>query len=139
MSGELGFGTLLKMGATPTIIGGITGVSGPSYEMDTIDVTAHDSSTSYFREYIAGLRDAGEVTFDLNLDPDGTTHKHATGGVPYLLEEGTLEDFVIVFPDGSQVAFEGFVTSWEPDMPFDDKMSASATIKVSGKPTWTYS
>lgn len=138
MAGDFGFGTLLKFGATPTTIARVTGISGPSYEMDTIDVTAHDSSTSYFREYIAGLRDAGEVTFDLNYDPDGTTHKHASGGVPYLLEQGTLEDFEIVFPDGTEVAFEALVISWEPDMPFDDKMTASATLKISGKPTWTY-
>ena len=137
MAGNFGYGTALKLGSTE--IANLTSISGPSYEAETIDVTAHDSADDYFRDFIAGLRDAGEVSFEGNFDPDGATHKHATGGVPYLLEEGTLEDFVIVFPDGTQVAFEGFVTAWEPDMPFDDKMTASATIKVSGKPTWTYS
>jgi len=35
---------------------------------ETIDVT-HQQSSSYFREYLAGLRDGGEVTLTVNFNP----------------------------------------------------------------------
>jgi predicted secreted protein len=138
MAGDFGFGTLLKMGSTPVTVAQVTSVSGPGYELETVDVTAHDSSTSYYREYIAGLLDAGEVSMDLNFDPDGATHKNSAGGLLYTMEQRTLENWQIVYPDATAVAFVAFVTSFEPDAPFDDKLSASVTLKISGKPTWTY-
>jgi hypothetical protein len=33
------------------------------------------------------------------------------------------------------MTFNAIVTAWEPQLPIDDKMSLSATFKVSGKPT----
>lgn len=137
MAGNFGYGTALKLGSTE--IANLTSISGPSYEAETIDVTAHDSADDYFRDFIAGLRDAGEVSFEGNFDPDGATHKSASGGVLYELEQGTAGSWSIVWPDTTTVAFTGIVTSFEPDAPFDDKLGFSATIKISGKPTWTYS
>ncbi len=138
MAGVHGFGTLLKMGSTPTTIAHVTNITGPGYSSDPVEVTAHDSPSAY-REYVAGLLDAGDVGFDLNFDPSETTHRDAAGGIIDVFNQRAVESFVIEFPDGViQCAFSGIVTAFEPDMPFDDKMTASATVKVTGKPTWTY-
>jgi len=141
MAGDFGFGTLLAVGVTSanTTVAQVVSIDGPGYSLDTIDVTAHDSSTSNFREFIAGLRDAGEVSFELNFDPDGTTHKAASGGLIYILEEATEQDWVLTMPDTSTCSFTGFLTSFEPSFPHDDKITASGTIKITGKPTWAYS
>ena len=46
-----------------------------------------------------------------------------------------LKNRKIVFPDGSYFTFAAILTGYEPDAPIDDKMAASVTLKVSGKPT----
>jgi len=47
------------------------------------------------------------------------------------------EDYQIAFPGGSvTVSFTGFMTGFEPGpLSADDKMTATATFKVDGKPT----
>lgn len=56
-----------------------SGFSGEVVDVDyggatceTVDVT-HQESSSYFREYLAGLRDGGEVTLTVNFDPTTTS------------------------------------------------------------------
>ena len=135
MAGDFGFGTALKLGAVE--VAQVTDISGPGYSLETVDVTAHDGAT-YYREYVAGLIDAGEVSMELNFDPNGTTHKNAVGGVLYTMEQRTLASWTLVFPDTTDVDFSAFVTKFEPGAPYDDKLTASATLKISGKPTWSY-
>ncbi len=126
------FGTTLKIGTTA--IAEILDVSGPSLSMDTIDVT-HHASPEAWREYVAGLLDAGEVSFDINYVPTAATHKNASGGLLYLLATRASQAFTLTFPDATAWTFNGFVTGFEPSAPVDDKLSASITIKLTGKPT----
>lgn len=127
-----GFGTSLKIGAVA--VAEILDVSGPSLSLETIDVTSHNSLEAW-REYIAGLLDAGEITFDINYVPTAVTHKNAAGGLLYLLATRASQAFTLTFPDTTAWTFNGFVTGFEPSAPVDDKLSASITIKISGKPT----
>jgi len=134
------FGTLLKIGdggepETFTTIAEVTDISGPSLSADTIDVTSHDSPGGY-REFIQGLKDAGEVTFTINFIPTEATHDASTG----LLKDyndGTLRNFQLVFPDPGNTtwSFAAVVTGFEPSEPTDDKLSADVTLKISGQPT----
>jgi len=137
MAGVAAFGTTLKMGATPVAIANVTGISGPSYSAETIDVTAHDSASNY-REYVPSFLELGEISVDINFDPTETTHKNTTGGLLEAFENRTNETWAIEFPDGSSVGFSGYVTGFELDAPFDDKLSASLTIRTTGAATWTY-
>jgi len=140
MAGDFGFGCVVQIdtGTDITDIAQITSINGPSYALDTFDATTHDSNTSNFREFGAGLRDGGEMTFELNFDPNGTSHKDDTNGLLYRLTQGTRELFTIFTPDGDAVQFYGYCASFEPSFPHDDVITASATIKTDGKPAWSY-
>lgn len=108
----------------------ITSISGPGMSRETIDVTNLDSTGGY-REFIASFRDAGEVTLNMNF-----TH---TG---YVLLKGDFESndlryYKIVFPNTTQTifSFSGLVTQIPVDIPLDDKVTATCTIKISGSVT----
>ena len=79
MAGLDGFGASLlrsDMASSPTYteIANVTSISGPSISRNVYDVTAHDSTNSYM-EFIGGLKDGGEISFDLNWDPENATHE----------------------------------------------------------------
>ena len=141
MSGIAALGTQLKFGTTPTAVVAVHDISGPSMSVDTIDVTAHDSTDGY-REFVAGFIDSGEVSFSVNWNPDSATHKVATGGLPYLLAQRELEDFELIFPTGAtagdtyKASFSALVTAFEPSAPVEDKLSADITLKIDGPVTW---
>lgn len=134
------YGTLLKIGdgggpETFTTVAEVVNISAPSLALDTIDVTNH-SSTAAWREFVAGLLDAGEVTFDINYIPTAATH-NATNGLIRDLKNRTKRNFKLVFPDSGSTTwdFSAYVTGFEPDAPVDDKLAASVTLKLTGQPT----
>ena len=135
------FGTLLKIGdgATPTetftTIAEVTDIGGPKLELATIEATSH-SSTDGWIEKIGGLLDGGEVSFDINFVPTGATHSYSTGLIHDLVNR-TVRNFKLVFPNISATtwAFAALVTGFEPKEPIDDKLSASVTLTLTGKPT----
>jgi predicted secreted protein len=133
-------GTLLKIGdgaATEafTSIAEVTNISGPSLSLDTIEVTSHDTSSGW-REYIGGLLDAGEVSFDINFVPTNATHSF-TSGLIKDLKNRTLRNFKLVFPDTSNTtwAFAALVTAFDCSEAIDDVIKGSITLKLSGQPT----
>lgn len=126
-------GTILQIGTgTPVTVAGLTSIGGLELSADTIDVTTLDSDGGY-REFIAGFKDAGEVSLEgyLKLD-EGQQALYA------LFESGETEDFTILFPNymGSW-QFKGVVTGFSTSADLEDPLSFSATIQVSGKPTLT--
>jgi predicted secreted protein len=144
MSGKAGFGTVVNFGtttgtATTGTLVNVTNISGLDGETETIDVTAHDSGSAY-REKVASFIDAGQVTLDVNFDPQQTTHRATSGGILWLRDQRIVCPWVITFPGTPvhKVAFMGFVKSAGFEAPFDDKLSMSVTIETSGSATWTY-
>ncbi|MFD5297221.1 phage tail tube protein [Streptomyces mutabilis] len=136
MAGLDAFGTKLQRGdgaATEvfTDIANVTNITPPSIERETYDVTAHDSPDAW-REFIGGLKDGGEVEIELNYDP----REH----------DSLVTDFGDTEPRNYKILFPGTLGSWsfaaimsgfESEAPHDDKLSATVTFKVSGKPTIT--
>jgi len=132
------FGTKLRRGsATGTAVAQVTGIS-IGLSADTIDVTSHDS-TGGWREYLGGLKDGGEVTLELNFDPVGATHDDVTGGLLDDFASGTSVSWVVTFSDAatSTWAFSAIPVGFELDAPIDDKLTASATLKITGVVTLT--
>lgn len=127
----------VDIAATMTDIVAVRDISGPSMAADTIEVTARDDGHEH-KEFIAGLRDGGEVTFDCVYDPEEVTHSATeAGGMVTLLAAGTSSSYELTFSDGtSKATFEGIVTGFEPKTPLNDAQTADVTIKVSGVITW---
>lgn len=136
-----GIGTLLKVGdgASPEVfstIASITNISGPKITAAQYDVTSMDSTNNY-REFISGLKDGGEVSFSIFFNPSETTHKEGTGGLLKFLEDRTVKNWRIDFPVSpvARWSFAGVVTGFENEAPVDGPITATITIRVSGKPT----
>jgi predicted secreted protein len=131
------YGTLLQLGdgAGPevfTTVGEVTDISGPSGEKETIEVTNHSSPDGY-KEYIGGLKDGGEVSFDINFVPDDPQSQALLDE----FEAATTANWQLLFPEGSKIGFAGFLTGFEFSAPVDDKLGASLTLKVTGSITLT--
>ena len=122
------FGSKFKRNGDETAY--VTNIEGPAGEREEIDVTAHDSEDG-FREFVPGLADGGEVTLELRFVPN----KHEDLYNDYV--DGETQDYTIEYPDGSKFEFDGFVTSFEPSAEFEAELTASVSIKVTGKPTLT--
>lgn len=141
-SARIGYGTLFKTGdgASPetfTTLAEVTSITPPSIARDTIDAS-HEQSPGAWREFIAGMKDGGEVSLDLNFVGAGPALLALTAELD-LDGSSAVKNREIVFADGSMFAFAAILTGLEPDAPLDDKMSATATFKVTGKPTLTQS
>lgn len=140
MPGKAAFGTTIGFGTpTPTNVANVTSIAGLDGDTEVIDVTSHDSAGRY-REKIASFIDAGQVTLELNFDPNAVTHRATSGGILYLRSQGTVESWTISFPGtpAHEVTFDAFVKSAGFSAPFDDKLAMTVTLEVTGEPTWTY-
>jgi len=133
MAADDGFGVRILRYVTDAYvaIGLARDVSGPSLSVNTIDITTKDSANRV-REYIAGLRDGGEVSFDILYDPNNTQHAL----IKTDLKAGTVSNWKVEFGGTADfVVFPAFVTGWNLNGPMDGEMSADITLKVSGD--WT--
>lgn len=144
MAGKAGFGCVVNFGTTTGTttsgtLANVTNISGLDGETETIDVTAHDSGSAY-REKVASFIDAGQVTLDVNFDPNAATHRATTGGILYLRDQRTIVPWKVTFPGTPThyVMFQAFVKSAGFEAPFDDKLSMSVTLETTGAATWTY-
>ncbi len=135
------FGTLLKIGDGAgtaeafTTIAEVGDIDGPSMSVDTIDVTSH-SSTSARKEFIPSLIDSGEISFPISFVPDDATHD-ATTGIQKVMNDRSVWNWQMVFPDATQVEFAGMVTKFGIKAPVAGKLSADVTLKISGVWTWS--
>lgn len=133
MAGQDGFGTQLQRGdgAGPEVftkIADVTNISGPGLSRETLDMTSHDSVDGWM-EFVGGLKDPGEVSADINYQP--SEHDSLVDD----FEDTEPRNYRLVFPDATTWTFPSILTGFEPEAPYDDKLSASLTFKVSGKPT----
>lgn len=133
-----------------TSIADVRDARGPSIQRDVIDVTHYDSP-NLFREFLFGMVDPGEITFDINWNPGVATHSGTTSN-----PEGVFRDFYntaqrywsLKFHGGTNWAtsttvttqvlqFKGNVTGFDGTIPLGDKQAATVTIKINGEFTWT--
>ena len=132
MAGYSAFGTHFCLGTTSTAqaVANLTNISGPGVSADTIDVTAHDS-TDAFRGFVAGVIDGGEISLEGNLI------SAAAGNIILTeLAARTSTTCLIQYSTAANACwkFEGLVTGFETDAPFDGKLGFTASVKVTGKP-----
>lgn len=113
-------------------VGELTSIGAPSMSADTIDVTTLDSVDG-FRDFIAGLKDGGEVPLSGLFDGENEGQQELLTA----FYAGTKSPCTIVFPTaiGYTWTFNAVVTAIGGDAELENAVSFEATLKVSGKPT----
>jgi predicted secreted protein len=125
-------GALLKKytGAAWVSVGEVINISGPSMSRETIDVTSL-ASTGGYREFIAGFRDPGTLTFTMNF----TRSDYETMKTDF--ESDTEVDYEMILPDDDVTTFEfsGLVTELPLNLDPGSQITCNITIKVTGQIT----
>ncbi|MES2706076.1 MAG: phage tail tube protein [Verrucomicrobiota bacterium] len=121
-----------------TAIASVGDFTGPEISVETIDVTTHDSA-DHFNEFLAGMADGGEVSFDLVFNSAAAAHETLYNAVAARL----LHNFQVQLPGftntagGGYFQFAGLFTKAGASFPVKDKIGMGMSIKVSGKPVFT--
>lgn len=117
-----------------TKLGEVLSVTPPNPQIEEVDATHMDSTA---REFIAGLADYGEGTFEFNYIPNNATDQLIRAAIA----DRVTRSFKIVVPiaaGGTQeIAGDCIVKGWERTIPIDDRMTASMTVRFTGSPTET--
>lgn len=133
----LGYGSVFQISDANspdlfTDVAEITSIKPPAYKADQIDVT-HMQSPNRSREFISGLNDLGECSFDINFVPGGATDDMLFALMSLPVTSFRRRNLRISFPNGVTWSFAGELTAYEPSIPVEGKMSASVKFKVSGQ------
>jgi hypothetical protein len=134
MSGFFAHGSALKIGLAT--VGGLSSIALPDQSRGDVNVTTHQS-TGHAR-YVPGLRDGGTLTVEGVLLPTdaGQTalRSNYAGSAPatFTLTLPSDNDPLDPQPLATYV-FAGFVSALGGGLPYDDKASFQATIRISGK------
>lgn len=116
------------------LIANLTSIGEIGVESDEIDATDLDSPNNY-KEFIAGSKDAGEVSLAGNIKVEANVEKMLA-----LAEAQTLENWVVTYPSGATWTFTAFVKSFKDgEKTVDGLASFTASLRISGKPTYTKS
>lgn len=127
----IGYGSKFQLGngATPTEtfadLAEVSNITPPSVAADVVDAT-HMQSPNRTREFIDGLIDPGECSFEMNFIPGSA----ADDAIQAWKLAGGRKTCRIVFPNDVTWTFSGILQGYEPAVPTDDKMTATVTIKV---------
>ena len=113
-------------------IANLTSIGEIGVESEEIDATDLDSPNNY-KEFIAGSKDAGEVSLAGNIKDEANVEKMLA-----LAESQSIEEWTVEYPSGAKWTFNGFVKSFKDGEKTPDGLATfSASIRISGKPTYT--
>lgn len=108
-------------------IANVNSINGPGTTRDTVDTTTFDSTGGY-REFITGLRDGGSVSLEMNFSKD------AYDDLLTDFNNDAVQSYEIFFAKqgAGAIQFDGLLTDQPVTIPMNDKVTISATFKVSG-------
>tara|TARA_Y100000593_G_scaffold34712_1_gene68167 strand:+ start:4349 stop:4789 length:441 start_codon:yes stop_codon:yes gene_type:complete len=121
------------VGATPTYVtlGELTDVSGPNPVIDTLESTAHGTTS---RTYLPGMYDGGDVTFTCRMEADDDTQlnfwkitnlrKIHAWRIQLPFQSASTTKFAI--------EWDGVTTGSSMSGPFDGLLDMTLSVKVSG-------
>lgn len=133
---RIGLGTAFWLGnatAVLTELGEILSVTPPSSTVDEVDAT-HMKSPNRRKEYIAGLVDDGEGSFEMNYVPGSASDILIREAV----NAGASRAYKIVIPNGAagwEITGTCIVRAYERNVPIDDRMTATLSVRFTGAPT----
>jgi len=143
MAGLAAKGTTLWVGdgASPEVfskIGKVKSISGPSFSVDFVDTTTHDTAGN-FRETAAVLCAAGDLQFTVNYDPSDATLAPATGLFDQMQnlerKHGQLR-FPPSDTEETMMSFAYYVSGHPMSFPVDGIIEANISLKIDGAITW---
>lgn len=128
---SIGYGSFFHISrdneATWTELAEIFDITPPNDTVDEVDAT-HMQSPNRTREFIPGLIDPGEASFEMNFIPGSASDLLITE----IKSAGERVKCRVTFPNGVTWKFSGWVSGYEAAVPTDDKMTASVTWRVTG-------
>jgi predicted secreted protein len=132
----LGYGSVFEIvsDSSPDLyvpLSEVKSITPPSADVDQVEVT-HMQSPNRYREFISGLIDGGEASFEMNFIPGSTSDDRIFELLSLPVGQSRRRSCRISFPNGVTWTFDGEVTGYEPTVPFDDAMTATVTLKVTG-------
>lgn len=123
-------------GASPEVFTDIAeciNITPPQLSRETVDGT-HLQSPDQYMEYLAGMRDAGEVTFTMAYVASGTGQSDIRGD----FDSNSTVNYKITLPNTATWEFTGLITGIAPsELANEERVTESVTIKITGKPTFT--
>lgn len=115
-------------------IANLTSIGEIGVESEEIDATDLDSPNNY-KEFIAGSKDAGEVSLAGNIKDESNVEKMLA-----LAESQSVETWNVEYPSGAKWQFSAFVKSFKDGEKTTDGLATfTATLRISGKPVYTKS
>ena len=123
-------------GSTWADIAECKGIAVPTVEVEYQDAT-HFQSPSGFREYVAGLKDAGAIEIPCGYSSAAYALAHG------YMTNGTLVYFQTIMPTetgqvvGDTFEFTGYVTPKLETNAVGDIISMMLAVRTSGAPTFT--
>lgn len=104
----------------------ITDVTLPEQSREKIDISHTQSPNNRRQWLLSELVDSGEIEVELNFDP--------TSSPPI---DDPFETVTLTFGSGTTWEFEGALLNYGGEAPLADRMTATATLVVSGVITIT--
>lgn len=126
----IGYGATLWRSSDNVIYRQITGlieVSPPELSRAIIDNTEPESE---FPSYLVGQKKYGDVTIKIDAE---SAHRN------FIIQDytnGNLIYYRLDYGENFRVYFTGYVTSVKDDTPISSRITRSATISISGTPTF---
>ena len=122
------FGTTISVGGSA--VGGVTSITRSGADRNFIDATNH-SSTDGYREFLPGLKDGGTCEISGHYDA-------ADAGQDLLRTAAdTIRAVVITLPNSVTIGFNAYVQPPDEDIPLDDMVTFTASLKVTGAITYS--
>lgn len=132
---SIGYGHVLEiaLASAPsdfTYICEVYDVTPPADTDDTVEAT-NMQSPGRRREYIPGLTDSGEASYEMNYVPGSATDRflRSIRGKPLIVRD--------TFANGVSIVYNALRQSYETAVPVDDRKTATLSLKVSGEPYMT--
>lgn len=120
-----------------TAIANVSNISVDGMAMDHVDMSTMDSANKW-REYVAGMKEGGEITADINYDGSASGTCDKLFNTLYGEEKGYAIFFNETTNPTSNSLFTcpGTLTRIGMAIPFDAKMNQPVTIKILGEPSF---
>lgn len=113
-------------------IGEIKSFNGPGGQSSDIDITTLESTA---KEFLQGLQDEGEFSFDANLDPADVGQIFCRAARTAQAQRGF--EVILADADATTFEFDANVKGFSVSGGVDDVVKAAISLRISGPVTWS--